>query len=54
MAREYLYLIRHGAHEKNGQSHKLGPRLTKLGRAQAEKTALRLAKLPIDAVYRNK
>ena len=51
MPTRYIYLIRHGQYEKHGRPHKLGPRLTKKGRLQAERTAMRLAKLPIDAIY---
>jgi len=47
----YIYLVRHGQYEMHGRPHRLGPRLTKKGRLQAERTARRLARLPIDAIY---
>ncbi len=50
MGRRVLYLVRHGQYFAEPQ-HRQHGRLTPLGRRQAERTAKRLAELPIEAIY---
>jgi broad specificity phosphatase PhoE len=50
MGKRVLYLVRHGQYFTDPEHRKHG-HLTPLGRRQAERTARRLAELPIEAIY---